>query len=121
MDCWWIQSGGTRSDGIGQTAWRSVRHDSEYLIFCRIFNSSSFSFYNYLVYRNFREMVNELLSCIVMCVWIMIGFIDLRNRIDLGNKSLISLSDLAAMFPRASGTIMDNSSHVSSQLYASLP
>ena len=34
---------------------------------------------------------------------------------------ILSLSDLAPMFPRVSGTIMDNSLHVSSQLYASRP
>ena len=36
--------------------------------------------------RNFREMVNELKFYIAMCVFIVVGIIDLRNEMDLGNK-----------------------------------
>ena len=38
------------------------------------------------MYRNFQEMVNELISCIAVCAYIMIGIIDLRNGMDLRNK-----------------------------------
>jgi len=38
------------------------------------------------VNRNFREMVNELKFYIAMCVFIVVGIIDLRNEMDLGNK-----------------------------------
>ena len=31
-------------------------------------------------------MVNELISCIAVCAYIMIGIIDLRNGMDLRNK-----------------------------------
>ena len=37
--------------------------------------------------RFFREMVSELKSYIAMCVYIVIGIIELRNEMDLCNKS----------------------------------